>query len=130
MREQKLLTGLSFEQFEALPDIWVQNELLEQTKDYLARGRRFYRLKIDDLNETWAAAFRQFVRQRNGPQARDMDDAGAELRLRGNKFPTHLVTLEVDQLRLAIQRLDVASPSVEFKQKVSEFISEMNRPKH
>lgn len=130
MREQKICPGLSFGQFEALPDIWVQNELLEQTKDYLARGRRFSRLKIDDLNERWAAAFRQFVRERNGPHARDMDDAGAELRLRGNKFPTHLVAREVEQLRLAIQRLDVTSPSIEFKQKVAEFFGEMNRPKH
>jgi hypothetical protein len=30
------------------------------------------------------------VRRQIGPYVRDMDDAGAELRLRGEEFPTHL----------------------------------------
>jgi hypothetical protein len=124
------LTDISLSQFEVLPDVWVQNELLEQTRDYLGRGRRFHRLEIDDLNEKWAAAFRQFVTKQNGPHARDMDDAGAELRLRGAEFPTHLVVPEVEQLRYAIQRLDVTTPTIEFKQRLAEFISEMNRPKN
>jgi hypothetical protein len=130
MTEQKALMEKLAERFEALPEAWLQNELLEQTRDYLTRGRRFERLRIDQLNEEWAKAFRQFVRRQIGPYVRDMDDAGAELRLRGEEFPTHLVTAEVEQLRAAIQRVGPISPSVEFDRKIDEFIRDMNKPKH
>ena len=130
MTEQKALMEKLEERFEALPEAWLQNELLEQTRDYLTRGRRFERLRIDQLNEEWAKAFRQFVRRQIGPYVRDMDDAGAELRLRGEEFPTHLVTSEVEQLKAAIQRVGPISPSAEFDRKIDEFIRDMNKPKH
>jgi hypothetical protein len=59
-----------------------------------------------------------------------MDDAGAELRLRGQEFPTHLVTSEVEKLRTAIQRVGPIFPSAEFNRKFDEFIRDMNKPKH
>ena len=130
MTEQKALMEKLAERFEALPEVWLQNELLEQTRDYLTRGRRFERLRLDQLNKVWAKAFRQFVRRQIGPYVRDMDDAGAELRLRGEEFPTHLVTAEVEQLRAAIQRVGPISPSAEFDRKIDEFIRDMNKPKH
>jgi len=130
MTEQKALMEKLAKRFEALPETWLQNELLEQTRDYLTRGQRFERLRIDQLNEEWAKAFRQFVRRQIGPHIRDMDDAGAELRLRGEEFPTHLVTAEVEQLRAAIQRVGPISPSAEFDRKIDEFIRDMNKPKH
>ena len=129
MSEQKTLVE-EFERFEVLPEVWVQNELLEQTRDYLIRGRRFERLRLDRLNEEWAEAFRQFVAQRIGPHLRDLDDSGAELRLRGEEFPTHLVTAEVEQLRAAVQRIGPFFPSAEFDRKVDEFIRDLGKPKH
>ena len=130
MTEQKALMEKLAERFEALPEAWLQNELLEQTRDYVTRGRRFERLRINQLNEEWAKAFRQFVRRQIGPYVRDMDDAGAELRLRGEEFPTQLVMSEVEQLRAAIQRVGPISPSAEFHRKIDEFIRDMNKPKH
>jgi hypothetical protein len=129
MSEQKALME-EFERFEALPEVWVQNELLEQTRDYLTRGRRFERLRLDRLNKEWAEAFRRFVTQRDGPHLRDMDDAGAELRLRGEEFPTHLVTAAVEQLRAAVQRIGPFFQSAEFDRKVDEFIRDLVKPKH
>jgi hypothetical protein len=129
MSEQKLLME-ELERFEALPEVWIQNELLEQTRDYLTRGRRFERLRLDRLNEEWAKAFRQFVRQRIETHLRDLDDSGAELRLRGEEFPTHLVTAEVEQLRAAVQRIGPFFPSAEFDRKVDEFIRDLGKPKH
>ena len=122
---EKLAAGI-----EALTEVWLQNELLEQTRDYLTRGRRFERLGINQLNEEWARAFRQFVRWQIGPYVRDMDDAGAELRLRGEEFPTHLVTSEVEKLRTAIQRVGPISPSAGFNRKFDEFIRDLSKPKH
>ena len=130
MTEQKALMEKLAERFEALPEVWLQNELLEQTRDYLTRGRRFERLRLDQLNEIWAKAFRQFVRRQIGPHLRDMDDTGAELRFRGEEFPTHLVASEVEQLRAAVQRVGPVLPSAEFDRKINEFIRDMNKPKH
>ena len=90
MTEQKAFMEKLAERFGALPEVWLRNELLEQTRDYLTRGRRFERLRLDQLNNLWAEAFRQFVRQKIGPHLRDMDDAGAELRIRNEEFPTDL----------------------------------------
>lgn len=130
MTEQRALMEKLVERSEALPEVWLQNELLEQTRDYLTRGRRFERLILDRLNEEWAQALRQFVIQRIGPHLRDMDDAGAELRLRGEGFPTHLVMPEVEQLRTAVQYVGPVSPSAEFIRKIDAFIKDMNKPKH
>jgi len=129
MSGQKALME-KLERFEALPEVWLQNELLKQTRDYLTRGRRFERLRLDQLNEEWTKAFQQFVKHRIGPHLRDMDDAGAELRLRGEEFPTHLVTAEVEQLRAAVQRIGPIFPSAEFDRKVDEFIWDLSKPKH
>jgi hypothetical protein len=129
MTEQKASMENLAERFEAFPEAWIQNELLEQTRDYLTRGRRFERLRLDQLNEVWAKAFRQFVRRQFGP-LRDMDDAGAELRFRSEEFPTHLVTSEVEQLRAAVQCVGPILPSAEFDRKINEFIRDMNKPKH
>jgi hypothetical protein len=130
MTEQEALVEKLTRHFEALPEVWLQNELLEQTKGYLTRGRRFERLRLDQLNKVWAEAFRQFVRWKIGPHLRDMDDAGAELRLRNEEYPTDLVTLEVEQLRDAMPSGGSISPSAEFVRKIDEFISDMNKPKH
>lgn len=130
MTDQKAMIEKLAEQFDALPEIWLQIELLEQTRDYLTRGRRFGGLKLDQLNKVWSEAFRHFVRRNIQPHLRDMDDAGAELRLRGEEFPTDLVTSEVEQLRTAIQRVGPISPSAEFKRKIDEFFRDLNKPKH
>ena len=130
MTDQKARIETLAAQFDALPDFWIQNELLEQTKDYLTRGRRFESLKLDRLNKVWSDAFRQFVRRDVQPNLRDMDDAGAELRLRGEEFPTHLVTSEVEQLRAVIQRVRPIFPSAEFERKIDEFFMDLNKPKH
>ena len=57
----KKLAETLAERLQALPDVWVHNELFEQTTDYLIRGRRFEKLRIDWLNHEWAKAFRLFV---------------------------------------------------------------------
>jgi hypothetical protein len=130
MNKQNAPTDDLTKHFVGLPEGWLQNELFEQTRNYLTRGRRFERLRIDQLNEEWAMAFRQFVRLRVGPHVRDMDDAGAELRLRGDKFPTYLVRSEVERLRTSIWPICSISPSAEFDRKIDEFVVDLNKPKN
>jgi len=128
MTEQKALKEKILERFEALPDAWFQNELFEQSRDYLTRGRRFEMMRGDQVNEEWAKSFRQYVRQRVGPHVRDMADAWAELRLRCAELPTHLVTSGMEQLQAAITWIGPVAPSAEFYQYFDEFIEDLNKP--
>jgi hypothetical protein len=130
MDKQSALANDLDKHFVGLPEGWLQNELFEQTKDYLTRGRRFEGLRILQLNEEWAKAFRQFVRWRVGAHVRDMDDAGAELRLRGDEFPTYLVESEVKKLRTSIWSNCRISPSAEFNRTIDEFIWDLEKPKN
>jgi hypothetical protein len=114
------------ERFCGLSEIWLQNELFEQAKNYLMHGRRYQSLPFDQLNEEWAKAFRQFVRSQTGPHIRDMDDAGAELRLRGNEFPAHLVRTEVETLRAVVKGIRHMPLTTEFGRKIEEFIMDHN----
>jgi hypothetical protein len=126
MTKQKALTEKLTVRFDALPEAWIQNELFEQTKDYLTRGRRFERLRVDQLNEEWAKAFRQFVKRQAGPHGRDLDDAGAELRLRSTEFPTYLVMQEVEMLKSFIRHIGSVAPSAEFLRKLDEIVSNLS----
>jgi predicted GNAT family acetyltransferase len=105
MSKQSALFKQQPERIGTPPEIWLENELFEQTKNYLMCGRRYQSLAIDQLNEEWAKAFRQFVKSQAGRHTRDMDDVGAELRLRGKGFPTHLVRAEVEQLRAFVKQI-------------------------
>jgi hypothetical protein len=116
------------ERFETLPEVWFKNELFEQTRDYLARGRRFEGMRGDQINEEWANSFRQYVRLHVGPHVRNMADAWAELRLRGTELPTHLVKLEMEKLQAAINWIGPVAPSAEFERKLDEFIEDLTEP--
>src|ERR1700685_1767870 len=74
-------------------DALLQSDLMDQTAHYLGRGRRFEAMPTPKLNEKWVAAFRGFIqaettacetgKETSGCDTRDIDDAAAELRLRG-----------------------------------------------
>jgi hypothetical protein len=129
-QKQQAIIRAAEERMKALPEALLQNALLEETGSYLTRGRRFENLEIGQLNEVWAKAIRQFVRQQVGPHVRDMDDAGAEIRLRGAELPLGLVTAELDQLRAAVLRIGPSASASELHQKIDEFIRNMNKPKN
>jgi hypothetical protein len=128
MTEQKVLKEKIERRFEALSDTWFQNELMEQTKHYLSRGRRFELLAADQLNQEWATAFRRYVRFRVGLHVLNMADAWAELRLRVAELPTHYVTSELEQLQYDIIWIDPAVPALEFDRRLDTYIQELSRP--
>jgi hypothetical protein len=73
---------------------FLQSDLMDQTHDYLMRGRRFETLSPEQLNEAWVVAFRNWIRRHDDP--RESDDYEAEMRLR-NVEPSW--ALVVNQLR-------------------------------
>ena len=67
---------------EAIVNGFLQHKSMEQIQDYLARGRRFAKLHVGQLNEDWILAVRSWLAQKDRTAERRMDDLTAELRLR------------------------------------------------
>ena len=70
----------------------VRHNLLEEMASYVRRGRRFSALAVEEAHTQWLTAARRFVR---GADPVDMDDLGAELRLRGAYPPEEQVAGEL-----------------------------------
>jgi hypothetical protein len=77
---------------------------MEETEDYLARGRRFEHLSVEDLGRRWTTAFKAWCRDRTPEPRQEFDDAAAELRLRGAEPPFDTVRDEIPALQIEIAR--------------------------
>jgi hypothetical protein len=85
-------------------DAFIANEGLEQVESYVKRGRKFDALEIGDLEDRWVAAFKDWAacRSRREPgDPAEMDDAMAEIVLRGGQPPLARVRAEFNALRAA-----------------------------
>src|SRR5713101_7760362 len=69
----------------AMVHAFLQHRSIEQTQDYLARGRRFATLDVGQLSEDWIIAVRSWLARKDRARERMMDDLTAELRLRGSE---------------------------------------------
>ena len=124
---------------DALAGALLQSALMDEAGDYLQRGRRFEGVATAQLNEQWTAAFRQFVRVAAGFEAgsrtgrydtRDLDDAAAELRLRGLDLPLDAVKDEAGALQRLVQAIGPDAPSPSLDQKIEQFLAERRKPKN
>ncbi|MDP1961765.1 MAG: hypothetical protein Q8K93_06145 [Reyranella sp.] len=78
---------------------FLENEKLEQTRDYLRRGRPYAGLVPGDLQARWVAAFRDFAADiGDDDDLVRMFDLEAEYRLRGLRLPEELVVAEQEAL--------------------------------
>ena len=74
---------------------FLENEKLEQTKDYLHRGRGFAGLEVGRLEAAWVQSFRDFAADiGDDNDLVRMFDLEAEYRLRGLRLPAELVAAE------------------------------------
>jgi hypothetical protein len=80
---------------EAIVNAFLQHKSLEQTQDYLVRGRRFAKLDVAQLNKDWIIAVRIWLAHKDRTKERKMDDLVAELRLRGLESPYGAVEQEL-----------------------------------
>lgn len=78
---------------------FLENEDMNATEGYLARGRRFASLTVDHLREEWAEAYRQTFAVGGSSDAETFDDLRAELRLRRLEEPMELVEAESAAMR-------------------------------
>jgi hypothetical protein len=123
----------------------IDDDRMEQTRSYLQRGRRFAGLEIDALNARWVAAFKLYAAPKGvgphmGPHVRDMEDADAEIRIRGLQVPGHLVEAEfkswearVDrQMREArgAGRLPELDPETGIGRRIAKLTGKLEKPKN
>lgn len=78
---------------------YIAHLLMEETADYVRRGRIFETDPLNEVEAGWVAAFKTWTATRH-PQVRKMlDDLWAELRLREAEPPFERVQPELDALR-------------------------------
>jgi hypothetical protein len=73
---------------------FLQRRSLEQSRKYLARGRRFVVLDVGQLGKSWIAAVRNWLARKDRAAEVTMDDLTAELRLRGLEPPYEAIKHE------------------------------------
>ena len=114
---------------DALAESYLQHELMNETKDYLDRGRRFKLLAVTELNEKWVIVFRRFTAHDRTPIG-EMDDLAAELRLRGLDPPYDRVRSEMSKLQDEIKRLGPDAPSDRLDERIARFLAEHKKAKN
>jgi hypothetical protein len=111
----------------ALAEAFLQHELMNETKDYLDRGRLFEQLSIGELNEKWITAVRRFVAD-DSSVVFEMDDLAAELRLRSLEPPFDAVESEISKMKETMRRLGPGSLSDGAHDRIAAFLVQWKKP--
>src|SRR3569832_351347 len=94
---------------EDLLDGYLQHRRMETTASYVSRGRVHAQLPDADLQAQWAQAYRAWVADLAATT--DLEAFGAELSLRGQPEPLHLVEAEhawlAKQLKSRLEAVDL-----------------------
>ena len=110
-----------------LIDQFLQQKKMEQTQDYLGRGRRFAGLDAVQLSEDWVSAVRRWLARKDRSREQTMDDLAAELELRGAEPPYHAVKQELAAGFAAIEKVEQTKVSKQFARDLALFMRD--RPK-
>jgi hypothetical protein len=111
-------------------EAFLQHELMNETKDYLDRGRRFSEVLPDELAAQWVIAFKAWFAARDDAHRREMDDLSAELRLRDLPIPKDQIRAETDAMAKEIEQAGPDLFSDEARQRISDFIASRRKPFH
>jgi hypothetical protein len=114
--------------FEAVVEAFLQHKSLEQTQDYLVRGRRFAKLDVAQMNEDWIIAVRSWLTHKNRTNERMMDDLAAELRLRGLEPPYGAVEQELADRSAQTKETERKKVLRAVARQIGEFMRENQRP--
>src|SRR5271166_534074 len=109
---------------------FLQHRSVEQTQDYLARGRRFATLDVGQLSEDWTIAVRSWLARKDRARERMMDDLTAELQLRGFEPPYGTVKQELTARFGGIDNAAQNKIWSEVAHEIGEFMREKERSRH
>jgi hypothetical protein len=111
---------------EAMVVAFLEHRKMEQTQDYLARGRRFATIDAGQLSEDWIIAVRSWLARKNGTSERKMDDLTAELQLRGFEPPYHTIKQELATRFSDLEEVEQKKVGGELARQIDMFMREGN----
>ena len=125
--EREIVTGKKSDQerIDRFLHTLMESEAMNEMKQYLERGRKLAPLDSDELKKRWTTAFKTWFASRKQSDARKMDDAAAELRLRKLEVPFETVRSELALGRLEIQK--DGPEKLNLKPKIAAFLDEIDR---
>jgi hypothetical protein len=109
---------------------FLEYRKMEQTKDYLSRGRRFAAVDVGQLSEDWIIAVRSWLARKDRECEKMMDDLTAELQLRRSEPPYGAVKQELAARFALIEEAEQAKVGTQLAQEVALFMREKERPLH
>lgn len=108
-----------------IADAMIASDLMEQTKNYLERGRKFESLTVDQLKDKWVMDFKMW---RNTGNSKEMDDTYAELRLRDIEAPFERVQAERAAMIDEIKQDRPDNPGI--LAKIEKFLEAFKKPRN
>jgi hypothetical protein len=111
-----------------LLESFMHHELMEETTGYLQRGRAHRMLETAEVEDRWVEAFKAWAAGGYKGGARDMDDCGAELRLRGLDPPYERVSAEIAEVGRKLQDLGPLEDDDPLRQRLRAYLNARDDP--
>ncbi len=108
----------------------LQHAQMNETQDYVERGRALASQTDDEVKSVWVGMFERWFDEKTAENRRNMDDASAELRLRDLEPPYDRVKAKTDELQAEIKRLGPDTFSEELDEEIDEFLEARKKPKN
>jgi hypothetical protein len=106
----------------------IESAEMDETRDYLTRGRAHAKLSDDDLRDTWVIAFRRWFLSRGPAEVRDANDLAAELRLRDVIPPYERIQAESDAMAKEVR--EGAAHNSDIRDKIDKFRADLRGRKN
>lgn len=113
-----------------LANEFLNNEEMNETRDYLIRGRYLKNLSEQELKDAWVDRFEAWFDGHDRAEEGKMNDAASELRLRDLSFPYERIPHQMRYIRQAFAKFGFEADSTALDHKIDDFLSERRRPKH
>jgi hypothetical protein len=120
----------SREDLQAIVNVFLQHKSMEQTHDYLARGRCFVKFDVQRLNENWIIAVRSWLTHKDRTNERMMDGLASELRLRGLEPPYGAIARELADRSAQTKDTERREAVKEIAREINELICEIKTSIH
>jgi hypothetical protein len=112
----------------AVIEAMIASKAMDDRAAYLSRGRQHASLPLEDLRTLWTEAFKAFLYSRPKVSSTPMDDAAAELALRGEGPPYDRMALEIDSIHTVISAQSDDYPAI--RAPIQAFLKLMVSPKN
>jgi hypothetical protein len=113
-----------------LAEEFLAHALMNETREYVARGRRFSATDIATLRDQWVSLFRRTLIDREVAAKTEFNDVDAEFRLRNIEPPYDRIQSELADLRVQLKAIGPNAKTASLDQSIEDFFNERNKPKH